>query len=409
MNEEPIFTAEQFRAQAAELQQAVAELHRGDQETIDPQNPFENETEFHHYNQDYGYIVPQIRLPGCRIPVKPNKAERSRIRRYYNIAGFGALAHLALSNVLAFVFIMLYYALQSLFDSVAAGGTLPDNYDLLLENYFTNNSSNIAMNLLIYMISNVAVALIGCKWSKVPISSLLQTTNLSPMRMISYIFIAIGLQQITGYLAYYIMLLMESVGVSAYEADFSTTQDIKSVMLMAIYTCIVAPVTEELLFRGFFLKNLSRVSQRFGIIASAVLFGLWHENIAQFVLAFFVGIFMGYITVKHNSIIPSILAHAAVNTASELFSLAETYGLYDLYSILDYIYLGVSVIGIILLLIMLIRERLPYTTPHQAERSMRLALTSIPLVLAAGIHIVMIIVLIMQESGISLYDILPIE
>lgn len=408
MNEDPIFTEGRFRMQNGVLQ-AAAEQSRQEQNIIDPKNPFENDTEFHNYNQDYGYIVPQIRLPGCRIPVMPSRREKSRIRHYYNIAGFGALAHLVLSNVLAIGFMLIYYTLQPIIDSIASGGELPDNYDMLLEAYFMNSSANIAMNLMVFMLANVLVAVIGLKASKIPLSNLFRTENLSPGRMISYLFIAIGLQQFCGYLAYYISSFMESAGVIPYEADFSTTQDIKSVMLMGIYSCIVAPVTEELLFRGFFLKNLSRVSQRFGIIASAVLFGLWHENLAQFVLAFLVGIFMGYITVKHNSILPAIAAHMTVNTASELFSLAETYELYTLYGIMDYIYMGVALVGIILLIIMLIRERLPYTTPHQAERGWRIALTSIPLVIAAGLHLLFTIMLIMQESGITIWELLPVE
>ena len=66
MNEQqPIFTPEQFRTQAVELSQAVAELHRRDSRMIDPHDPFENETEFHDYQSDYAEIVPQIRIPGC--------------------------------------------------------------------------------------------------------------------------------------------------------------------------------------------------------------------------------------------------------------------------------------------------------------------------------------------------------
>ena len=82
MNEQqPIFTPEQFRTQAVELSQAVAELHRRDSRMIDPHDPFENETEFHDYQSDYAEIVPQIRIPGCRIPLRANDREKSRIRR----------------------------------------------------------------------------------------------------------------------------------------------------------------------------------------------------------------------------------------------------------------------------------------------------------------------------------------
>lgn len=66
----------------------------------------------------------------------------------------------------------------------------------------------------------------------------------------------------------------------------SQTGSLKAEIIMAGYTCIIAPITEELVFRGFCLKNLSRFNQRFGILASAFLFGLVHQNIIQFILAF---------------------------------------------------------------------------------------------------------------------------
>ncbi len=393
-----IFTSEQFRAQAAELRAAVAELKRRDEETLDPKDPFGNETEFHDYNQDYGDIVPQIRIPGCRIPVKPNKQERRKVRHYYNIAGTGLLLHMILSNVLAIGFMVLYYAVQTAIDTAAAGGELPANYDLLLENYFAASSANTAMNTLIFLICNVGVALMGLKWAKVPVSSLFQTKHLTFGRMLSYMCIAIGLQTVCGYLAAWITEFLSQAGVTAYEPDFSTGQDIKNVVLMTIYGCIVAPITEELLFRGFVLKNLSRVSQRFGIIVSAVLFGLWHENIGQFVLAFFVGIFMGYLTVKHDSLVPAILCHMAVNTAAQIFDIASTYGWLMLYTIADYVYMGIAVAGVILLIRMMIRERLPYTTPQQAERGTRIAMTSVPLVIVTLAHFVMSLLWIMEST-----------
>lgn len=395
-----IFTSDEFRAQAAELRAAVAELQRRDEQVgIDPYDPFENETEFRHYNQNYADIVPQIQLPGCRIPLRPNARERRYVRRYYSIVGMGLLAHAFFSNILALIFILLYNAVQTAIDTSAAGGTLPANYEDLLDAYFAASSSNIAMNIIIFLLCNAGVALFGCRWSRIPIPTLFRTKGLSAGLMCIYASIALAFQCFTGYLSSWIIDMMSEAGVTAYEPDFAAGADIKNMVLMVIYSCIVAPVTEELLFRGFLMKNLSRVSQRFGIIASAVLFGLWHENIGQFVLAAFVGLFLGYITVKHDSIVPAILCHMVVNTTSQLFEIAYTYGWYTLYSIMDYIYFAVAVFGLVMLIRMLIRERLPYTTPHQAERGVRIALTSFPLVLAFAVHLGATILWIAEESA----------
>ena len=60
---------------------------------INPHNAFDNPTENPDYNDDYGKIVPQISIEGCKIPHLPSKAEKKRIRYFYNIAGGGILFH----------------------------------------------------------------------------------------------------------------------------------------------------------------------------------------------------------------------------------------------------------------------------------------------------------------------------
>lgn len=369
------------------------------EESLNPHNVFQNPTEFWHYNQDYQELSPPVGVPGFRLQLEPDYKERRKIRHYYSITGTVMLGHMFLSNIFAVIFLLLYYAIQTAIDTARMGGELPVNYEYLLEEFFAASSANTALNVMVFMLCNVGAAIIGCKWAKIPIPALFQTKGFSPGLALIYISIAIVLQSGTGYLASWITEFLSYAGITAYEPDFSTGQDLKNVVLMAIYSCIVAPVTEELLFRGFVQKTLSRVSQRFAIVTSALLFGLWHENIAQFVLAFCVGIFMGYITVKHNSIMPAILCHMAVNTAAQIFEIAYTYDCYWLYVIMDYLYMGITIIGAFLLIRMLIRERLPYTTPHQAERGVRIAVTSIPLMLVIIAHLTAMIMWISEASA----------
>ncbi len=134
--------------------------------------------------------------------------------------------------------------------------------------------------------------------------------------------------------------------------------------------------------RGFVLKNLSRVSQRFGIFMSAFLFGIWHQNVAQFLLAFLVGLFLGYITVKHDSIIPALICHMSVNALAESVTVLEDLHLDTAFEVVNIVYLAMGVVGLVLLIRMFIVERMPQTTPHQSERTLRQVWAS-PLLAAA--------------------------
>lgn len=77
---------------------------------------------------------------------------------------------------------------------------------------------------------------------------------------------------------------------------------------------IIAPIVEEVLCRGIILKGfLNNYSAKSAIIFSALIWGILHLNIWQFVDAFLAGIFIGWIFLKTRSILACIWVHAVNN------------------------------------------------------------------------------------------------
>jgi len=77
---------------------------------------------------------------------------------------------------------------------------------------------------------------------------------------------------------------------------------------------IVAPVTEELLFRGVILRGyLAHYSTRRAILLSAVLFGVFHLNPWQLPGATAVGAIFGWWFVRTRSLTPCLFGHAFFN------------------------------------------------------------------------------------------------
>jgi len=82
---------------------------------------------------------------------------------------------------------------------------------------------------------------------------------------------------------------------------------------MFLYASVLAPVSEEILFRGFVLRSLRPFGKRFAIFGSAVLFGLFHGNLLQTPYAFVMGLLLGYMAVEY-----SIVWAAAVHMFNNL-------------------------------------------------------------------------------------------
>ncbi|MDR2646924.1 MAG: CPBP family intramembrane metalloprotease [Oscillospiraceae bacterium] len=88
---------------------------------------------------------------------------------------------------------------------------------------------------------------------------------------------------------------------------------------MNLIVVVAAPaVAEEVLMRGVVMQTLRRFGDMFAIAASALLFGLMHQNLVQIPFAFCVGLALGYAVVRTGSLWTGILLHLWVNGASVL-------------------------------------------------------------------------------------------
>lgn len=77
---------------------------------------------------------------------------------------------------------------------------------------------------------------------------------------------------------------------------------------------VVAPVVEELIFRGLILHGLRKNYHAFtAVFFSALLFALFHLNPWQFPATFVLGLLLGWIVIRTNSLILAILGHAINN------------------------------------------------------------------------------------------------
>ena len=89
-----------------------------------------------------------------------------------------------------------------------------------------------------------------------------------------------------------------------------------------ISICILAPIWEELFFRGILLRRfLVKWRAPFSIFLSSLVFALIHLNPANIIYAFVLGMLFGYVYLKTQNIIVPIILHAVTNGISFLFIL----------------------------------------------------------------------------------------
>jgi membrane protease YdiL (CAAX protease family) len=96
-----------------------------------------------------------------------------------------------------------------------------------------------------------------------------------------------------------------------------------ALLLAVVVVGGLAPLGEELFFRGYMLTQLRQVwSAGPAIVVTALAFGLIHGEWIHGALAAGLGLYLGYLVERTGSVVPAVICHAANNTASVLLSAA---------------------------------------------------------------------------------------
>lgn len=370
---------EQYRAELSYMNHEIAQLREEAQrrDTLNKYNPFDNPTEYPDYSGDYSKILPQVTEQGCKIPISPNGKEKKAIRKYYNIAGLCVILSSIASTLIMLIFIAISNGILKFSN--------PDADYSIISAYESSTSISMALNLITFLICNCGFAFLGLSIAKIKPSELIRIHDFTAVNAVQYCFIGLFLQSVAGYISLGISDIVEHYGYTVYSVDDAFESNFLTGKLVTIvYACIVAPITEELFYRGMLLKLFSKANQRFGIIITAIFFGLGHGNIAQFALGFIAGIFLAHITQKHNSIIPSILCHMTINTFSTIVTEFSTDGYSTANMIINFLYIIITLAGLVMFIEFRLKNKLPATTPQQSRRGFAVAVTSIPTVIAAA-------------------------
>lgn len=102
-------------------------------------------------------------------------------------------------------------------------------------------------------------------------------------------------------------------------------QDIwaKPLWLNLLYIAILPPLIEEFIFRGVLFQGFRSCGLFKTAFFTALMFGLAHGNLNQFMYAFAVGIFLAYLVEASGSVYASMLAHSLINGTTVLLMYLE--------------------------------------------------------------------------------------
>lgn len=217
-------------------------------------------------------------------------------------------AHRLKKAALALLYIMIYLVMMYIF-SIEVTALEED-----LENY---------SGIITILASVAALSIYGVLLylRKLDVRNYIRIKRVTLLDIVLAFTLSTGFRLLTG--AYFIWadnvpVLKESIENAQQSYNFNTMTNF-CIVTIVLSVVVIAPVFEELLFRGMVQKELSDIMPEYcAIIIQGVMFGIAHGVLAQSIFAAAYGVVLGVIYGRTKNIAVVILAHMFFNMSSVL-------------------------------------------------------------------------------------------
>ena len=293
-------------------------------------------------------------------------------------------------NKLALIFILYNIIFGVVYNIVSMG----------LAAYLVGTNPSIELPEIESFIYNTGFALIGAASVSVIVAFLCsrekpsfeRNRKLDIKSIIMFFVIIQGLQLLCSFILVPLEGLFSQAGYN-FDQAISLASDPSIYFSSLVYSVIIAPLMEELFFRGLIMKKMQPYGKTFAIVVAALLFALMHQNIVQLPVTFAMGLLFGYITVEYSlgaAIGLHLLNNAFVEITGHLGKIFEYTVIFD--SLFMYACASVSIV----LFVLNFKKIKAYIQNEKSEEGTVKLFFTIPLVI-----IVIIYYLIMTLLSVS--------
>ncbi len=223
------------------------------------------------------------------------RLRKKAIRKEFSKQGWALLIYYGIMNVAVLLCTMIDSIIRSVRMITEYGFDVPvDHAERMMESVLGNAWGYFlatAVGFLILLLWKGRRFTFGEIWTKgrpMRVGELIPITCIFLCAQVIFQIVAIILE-----------MILNDFGLSAMYAIESATSSADT-FSMFLYTGILAPIAEEILFRGLILRSLMPFGKKLAIFVSALLFGVFHGNIVQSPFAFMVGLVLGYVAVEYS-------------------------------------------------------------------------------------------------------------
>ena len=212
------------------------------------------------------------------------------LRRRFSPVGWVLVAYYALMNAMAVLGLTLEELQQWMLVMMRRGMPEDMNWDAVY-----GNAWGYVLTVLIFLA--VLSAWKGRDYWRQEL--LVRKGRMTADTAISVLILCMGAQMLSSLWITLLEGILNSFGGSVMPV-LEAVSGSSDTFSMFLYASLLAPLGEEILFRGFVLRSLEPYGKRFAIGFSAVLFALFHGNLLQAPYALIMGLILGWLTLEYS-------------------------------------------------------------------------------------------------------------
>jgi membrane protease YdiL (CAAX protease family) len=134
--------------------------------------------------------------------------------------------------------------------------------------------------------------------------------------LLPVVFMALGFCAFGNIAAERISHLFSIVGIDFSTYVSPTPNGLFEISFALLATAVTPALVEEFAMRNVVMQPLRKYGNVFAIIASALIFGVFHGTPSQIPFAFLCGLFLGYAVIATDSLWSGVIIHSIVNGLS---------------------------------------------------------------------------------------------
>lgn len=161
---------------------------------------------------------------------------------------------------------------------------------------------------LLILLPNIAFL----KFKKYSLKKVLKLNPLSIKQIVYIFFIMIFAYPVAVFLNFIMLAMVTSIS-EVMPVGVPIPDNFIDYIIGLFVVAITPGICEEVMFRGTLQSAYSKLGEKKGLIISSVLFGMFHFNLLNLFGPIFLGIVLGIVLIKTNSLYGSILGHVLNN------------------------------------------------------------------------------------------------